>query len=136
MSKEWITTAEAAQLLEVDGVTVRKHARRGALEAKQNTTAHGKPWLYKRASVVEYRDARRKSANTDLLDKSTPKAKRVKARVIKLYKQPPREATQRARASQAGTREELAADVRTLVHCVRRGWLTPGQLLDQLEKLV
>jgi hypothetical protein len=130
MAKEWVTTKEAAELLGMSLNGTTGLGRKGKIESKADGNGSRAPRLFKRASVIAFRDTKRgfkaAQSNTDLLD--TPPQRRTKQIIAKASRAP------KVQTSTAPA--ELASDVRALVHCVRRGWLTPGELLTQLEKLV
>jgi hypothetical protein len=137
-TKEWISTAEAAELLGVSANRVCVRIKEKAIEAKEDDSHIGggrKPFLLKRASVIALRDGMKNHA--DMLDEkpAKPKAKAppqqrwkaIAARVVRASK---------PRATAAGLTGDLADDVRALIKCVDRNWLSEADAFTKLRGLV
>lgn len=134
MSTDWIPAKEAAALIGVKPNSMSMIAGRGDIESKQEGgKGQGFPILYKRASVIAYRDAKRKVAgNSDLLERPARKQRQVKPRVIKLHKSPAQAAQVRAARSPA----ERLDDVRLLVRVEGMGWIDREAAWARLRELV
>lgn len=128
MSKDWISTAEAAELLGMTDAGVRKAGKKGAIESRQEGDGAKAPFFFKRSSVIAYRD---RASATDLLEQKKPRKKKPKA---------PKAAAAPAPAPVVHlpppTALELADDLRTLLRCIDRGWVKRDDLVEKLRELV
>jgi excisionase family DNA binding protein len=137
MGQHWISTAEAAELL---GVTKRyaiKLVERKKIEAKQDGDGSRAPFLFRRTSVIAYRDARRKEqAERDLLPPTPAKRKAAAPRKSKaLVPVAEAEPTPIEAAAVHPLPAELA-DVRALVRFVDKGWFSKDDAWAKLRDLV
>jgi hypothetical protein len=53
---EWITTVEAAEILDMELSSVSRLCRDKKINCRQHGTGHGSVWDVDKASVIEYRD--------------------------------------------------------------------------------
>lgn len=133
MAREWISTAEAAELLDCTKASAIRMAHQEKIEASQEGDGSRAPFVFKRSSVIAYRDSRaKKKAATDLLP-ATP-VKRKAALV------PPPEPRPQVRAAVEATPVVPApaelADVRALVRIVDRCGIGKEAAWEWLRTLV
>ena len=143
MAKDWITSAEAAKLIGISSNRALYWAAQKKIETKVDESFTGsgrKPVLFKRSSVIAFRDSRSGDGNaarykpgtpaaaTDLLDE-LPRTKRVVSKRAKVVRAP--------KPVQAPAPSgDLAADVRALVHNIERGWMPRDAAWEILRDLV
>jgi hypothetical protein len=138
MAKEWITTAEAAELLGVSMNRVCVRIKEKALDAKEDDShvAGGrKPFLIRRASVIAFLE---KKKHADILDEKPAKAEKPKQ-----AKAPPQQervvAVKKARAPKnivAKLADEIGSlreDIIMLVRLVERGWMSQDEAFAKLR---
>lgn len=126
MAKDWISTAEAAKLLECHPSNLTLLARSGKIK-RDGEGGRGTPSQYSRTSVIAYRDQRQRVA--DLLP-ATP-AKRKASAPSKSKALVPAAASSAVVVQLRGKAAAAAAapptmldDLRALVRCVDLGWVS------------
>lgn len=138
MAKEWISSAEAAQLVGCSVSNVLELAKKDKFETRRVGEGSRAPLEFLRSSVVAYRDAKRKEASArDLLPatptkRKAPAPKKSKALV-------PAAESQLARALEATLvqpQPAALADVRALVRFVDKGWFSKDDAWAKLRELV
>jgi hypothetical protein len=125
-NKEWISTAEVIELTGFKQEKISRLARNGAFKYRKLGDTRGARCEYLRASVVAWRDRG---------DKKAP-PREPKTRVVKLKQvQAARTARPTAPMPPPAT-NDLHEDVRALVKCVDRSWLSPEEAFAKLRELV
>jgi len=139
MSKDWISTNEAAELLGIGRSGVLYALKVGNIKGKQEGDGGRAPFVIERASVIAYRDRTKQQAKqTDLLDepkpKKKPKKKAAPATTTAIVVARPSKPAKRV-APPVG---DLGDDLRMLLRCIDRGWVTcdRDELVEKLRELV
>jgi hypothetical protein len=121
---DWISRDEAAELLDVDAEKVSYLGLHGHLVRRGKARATE----YSRASIIAFKA--KAAAGEAPVEPKKPRRATVKRKA-----RPVAQAAKRATASTAAA-GELAEDVRALIKCVERGWLTEGDAFAKLRDLV
>jgi excisionase family DNA binding protein len=131
--EERMTTAEVAQLIGISTVAVNAAARRGKLKGTQE----GRNWTFERTAVAAYLEARKPTQSlhssktldagpqrtiADRLGRANPSDQRISDTVLFTDDDPL-------------NANDLADDVRTLVRCVDRGWLSESDAFARLREI-
>jgi hypothetical protein len=130
MAKEWISSAEAAQLA---GCSVSN-----VLElAKKDKFGSRAPLEFLRSSVVAYRDAKRKEASArDLMPATPTKRKALVPKKSKALVPAAAAPTAVVEATLVEPHPAALADVRALVRFVDKGWFSKDDAWAKLRELV
>lgn len=142
MAKQWITSAEAAELLECVPRNVNILAAKGKLESRRTTESPTSPLELNRASVIAHRDAKRKAkADRDLLPATPTKRKAAPPKSKALAKAsasggaPVALQTKPIEGELVGPAIDMT-EVRALVRIVGRAGIDKTMAWDWLVKLV
>jgi hypothetical protein len=129
VAKDWISTADVMKLLGCKQERASYLAVSGKIVSRKNGEGRSAPREYDRTSVIAYRDHEKKKG--DILDE--PKKKPAKAPPRREPKAIAAKVARKPAAPISAGSGGLAEDLRMLLRCVDRGWLSQDEAFAKLR---